>query len=319
MQSQSQPPSPALEVLQRGFLAEALHEVLNSGSEDLEAAGCDSRSLEVLQETAQVADALQQLQLDAPGSGPEDRSGALADAANQADAAAFAGAPSCALGVCAADLLAEALPPEGERQRALAAALPALEAALRQRCADVAAASGYGSSSDFSGLPDHIAQLQAAALQQREQQAEARCRAAAQGEEAVGLLARASRLLADITERHKLRGRKEADQAQAAALRAQCLFLREKLRVVELQLREATYSAATVPVLRRVAEEVEGALGEASAQLQQASTRLAQYRRLGPAFAVLADEHGAVLEALEEAEYELREIEQFRALAAVTG
>lgn len=51
----------------------------------------------------------------------------------------------------------------------------------------------------------------------------------------------------------------------------------------------------------------------------QASARLAQYKSLGPRFAALAAEHGSVLEALEEAEFELREIEQFRALAAVTG
>lgn len=52
---------------------------------------------------------------------------------------------------------------------------------------------------------------------------------------------------------------------------------------------------------------------------RQASARLAQFRRLGPAFVALADEHGAVLEALDEAQYELRELEQFQALAAVTG
>lgn len=51
----------------------------------------------------------------------------------------------------------------------------------------------------------------------------------------------------------------------------------------------------------------------------QASAQLARYRQLGPAFAALADEHGAVLEAIEEAEYELQEIEQFQALAAITG
>lgn len=51
----------------------------------------------------------------------------------------------------------------------------------------------------------------------------------------------------------------------------------------------------------------------------QATARLAHYRALGPGFEALADEHGSVLEALEEAEYELREIEQFRALGEVTG
>lgn len=136
-------------------------------------------------------------------------------------------------------------------------------------------------------------------------------------------------------------GAQEADEAHAAALRAQCCFLREKLRVVEvragrrgchaarfpaslgrgtcphpggvdselplqpgrparpaalaspaachecdaehcgslhlnvpplcaqLQLQEATYTAATVPALLRAAEEVERALAEAAAQLQQ--------------------------------------------------
>lgn len=40
---------------------------------------------------------------------------------------------------------------------------------------------------------------------------------------------------------------------------------------------------------------------------------------MGPQYAQLAAEHAGVLEALEEAEYELREVEQFQALAAVTG
>ncbi|KAL4429850.1 hypothetical protein ABPG77_010967 [Micractinium sp. CCAP 211/92] len=320
MDTQSQPPCPALEALQRAFLAEALQEVLGSSSDEMEAAGCDARSLEVLRETAQVADALQLLQLGAEGTAPTDQgvhSAALASL-DPSEASAFAGAPGSALGVSAADLLEEALPPEGERQRALAAALPALEAALQRRCADVAAACGYGAS-DCSGLPDYIAQLQEAGLQQRAEQAELHRRAAAQAEEALGLLGRAAQLLADIIERHKLRGRKAADEAHAAALSAQCIFLREKLRVVELQLQEATYSAATVPVLLQVGAEVERSLAEAAAQLQQASARLARYRQLGPAFAALADEYGAVLEALEEAEFELRELEQFQTLAAVTG
>lgn len=42
-------------------------------------------------------------------------------------------------------------------------------------------------------------------------QAVARRRAAEQAEEATSLLARASRLLADVIERHKLRGRKVGD------------------------------------------------------------------------------------------------------------
>ncbi len=47
--------------------------------------------------------------------------------------------------------------------------------------------------------------------------------------------------------------------------------------------------------------------------------RLQQYRSLGPGFEALAQEHGGVVQAVEEAEYELREIEQFAQLAAVTG
>lgn len=57
MPLQYQPPCPALEALQRSFLAEALQEVLGSSTENLEAAGCDSRSLGVLRETAQVGTA----------------------------------------------------------------------------------------------------------------------------------------------------------------------------------------------------------------------------------------------------------------------
>lgn len=51
----------------------------------------------------------------------------------------------------------------------------------------------------------------------------------------------------------------------------------------------------------------------------QARLQLAAYRAMGPSYARLAAEHAAVLEALEEAGYELAEVEQFRALAAVTG
>lgn len=40
--------------------------------------------------------------------------------------------------------------------------------------------------------------------------------------------------------------------------------------LLQLQLQEATYSPDTVTVLRRVAEEVEGAVGAATARLQQA-------------------------------------------------
>lgn len=129
----------------------------------------------------QVAAALQQLQLNTLCTAPADQDGSPAalSSLDTADPAMFVGASGSALGVSAANLLEEALPPEGQRQRALAAALPALEAALRRRCADVAAASGYGSSSDFSGLPDHISQLQEAALQQRAQQVGAASRAGA--------------------------------------------------------------------------------------------------------------------------------------------
>jgi hypothetical protein len=51
----------------------------------------------------------------------------------------------------------------------------------------------------------------------------------------------------------------------------------------------------------------------------QASLQLAQYVQMGPQFVQLSREHVAVLEQLEETEFELREIEQFRQLAKVTG
>lgn len=273
----------------------------------------------------QVADALNALHINFSGSSI--KRAADSSAAHPADgtaaaagaAAAFVGQPGTCLGVSQADLLAEALPPEEARQAALHAVLPALEAALVRRCSAVAAACGYESSTDFTGLPDHIRQLQAAADQQAASQGEVWSKAVAQAGEAVGLLMRSSQLLAGIVDKHKLTSRKEADEAQAAGLRSECVFLQEKLQTVQLQLQAATYSADTVKVLRQVAAEVERALAEATAQLQQASSRLAQYRSLGPEFAALAAEHGAVLEDLEEAEYELQEIEQFRALSAVNG
>ena len=131
--------------------------------------------------------------------------------------------------------------------------------------------------------------------------------------------------------------------------------------LLQLQLQQATYSAATVPVLCRVAEEVEGALAGSSAQLQQvgwldgwalrpcmmmppagdlwkiclprrppimrsltpfspqARLQLEQYRSMGPQYHQLAREHAAVVEALAEVSFELREVEQFRVLARVTG
>lgn len=51
----------------------------------------------------------------------------------------------------------------------------------------------------------------------------------------------------------------------------------------------------------------------------QASQRLRSYRALGSGFERLAREHAGLVRAVEEAEYELRELEQFRQLAAVTG
>lgn len=51
----------------------------------------------------------------------------------------------------------------------------------------------------------------------------------------------------------------------------------------------------------------------------QATQRLRRYRSLGPGFERLARELAGLLQALEEAEYELQELEQFRQLAAVTG
>jgi hypothetical protein len=78
------------------------------------------------------------------------------------DVAFFAGASTGALGVTGTDLLSEALPTEEARQQALQGALPAVEAQLQRRCHLVAAASGYGTD-DYTGLPDHINQLQSTA------------------------------------------------------------------------------------------------------------------------------------------------------------
>ncbi len=47
--------------------------------------------------------------------------------------------------------------------------------------------------------------------------------------------------------------------------------------------------------------------------------RLQQYQSLGPSFVEVAQQHAAVMQAIEEAEYELRVVEQFAQLAAVTG
>ncbi len=47
--------------------------------------------------------------------------------------------------------------------------------------------------------------------------------------------------------------------------------------------------------------------------------KLQQYRAMGPQYDQLAREYAAVGRQLEEAEYELQEIEQFRQLARVTG
>lgn len=132
---------------------------------------------------------------------------AAEEAAAAPSPAAFAGAPTGPLGVAAADLLAEALPPEAARRQALAAAAPALEAELLRRCRLVAAAAGYGSEAgDFSGLPDHIRQL----LEARSQasQVAAWRKAAAQAQQATSLLAEAGELLARLIRRHKLEGQR---------------------------------------------------------------------------------------------------------------
>ncbi|PRW60309.1 HAUS augmin-like complex subunit 4 [Chlorella sorokiniana] len=331
MEPQGQPTSGA-PALSLRLLAQCLQDVLGRPPE----AGVDAGSLEVLRQTAQVCAALQSLQLGgsvaASSSSGDDQQAAAsappaaprsdgedapaADAADAAALAAFAGDAHGRLGMSQADLLREALPPEDARAAALQAALPALEAELQRRCRLVAAASGY-SAEDYSGLPDHLRQL----VETRSQasQVEAWCKAAAQAQQAVELLTRASRLLAGLLERHKLQGQKEADEAQAAFLRCECGWLKEKIRLVQLQLQEATYTPDTVAVLRRVAEEVEGAVGAAAARLQQATLQLQQYRSLGPSFRAQAAEHAAVLQQLEETEYELREIEQFRQLARVTS
>ena len=121
----------------------------------------------------QVCAALQRLQLsssatEASSSGGEQQGAAQpaagGDAADAAALASFVGAPGACLGASPADLLREALPPEGARAAALQAALPAVEAELRWRCRLVAAASGY-SADDPSGLPDHLRQLAAARSQ----------------------------------------------------------------------------------------------------------------------------------------------------------
>ncbi|KAI7837046.1 hypothetical protein COHA_009123 [Chlorella ohadii] len=326
MEPPSQPSAPAA-ALSLQLLAQCLQDVLGRAPE----AGVDAASLQVLRQTAQVCAALQSLQLSGSTASSSDggiqQPGAASDSAapagtgteDGADAAAlasFAGDARGRLGVSQADLLREALPPEAARAAALQAVLPALEAELQRRCRLVAVASGY-SAEDHSGLPDHLRQL----VETRSQasQVEAWRKAAGQAQRAVELLTRASRLLAGLLERHKLQGQGEADEAQAVFLRCECSWLKEKIRLVQLQLQEATYSPDTVTVLRRVAEEVEGAVGAATARLQQATLQLQQYRSLGPPFLAQAAEHAAVLQQLEETEYELREIEQFRQLASVTS
>lgn len=106
-----------------------------------------------------MAAALQQLQL--CGSS-DDKAPSSSGGEAGVSAARFAGAPATRLGVCPADLLAEALPSQARRQAALTVALPALEAELQRRCRLVAAASGYGTD-DFTGLPDHLHLLKSTA------------------------------------------------------------------------------------------------------------------------------------------------------------
>ena len=125
--------------------------------------------------STQVSHALQHLRLSVSGGStsssvedatPSDSSGG-GGAPSASAAACFTGAAAGAgcLGVAEADLLAsEALPSAARRIQALAAALPAVEAELQRRCRLVAAASGYAAD-DFSGLSDHIRQLQTSASQ----------------------------------------------------------------------------------------------------------------------------------------------------------
>jgi hypothetical protein len=47
--------------------------------------------------------------------------------------------------------------------------------------------------------------------------------------------------------------------------------------------------------------------------------KLQQYRAMGAGFVQLARQHSEAVQAVEEAEYELRELEQYRQLAAVMG
>jgi hypothetical protein len=65
------------------------------------------------------------------------------------------------------------------------------------------------------------------------------------------------------------------------------LFSLACLRTVQLQLQQRTYTAQTVAVLQQVAAEVDGALGQATARLQQVRMRLARVVGQGARVSVL--------------------------------
>lgn len=146
----------------------------------------------------QVAAALQQLQPADGSSGDQE----LSDDSDE-PAARFAGTCGRPLGVSAADLLADALPSEGARRAALAAAAPLLEAELLRRCRLMATASGYATA-DPAGLPEHLRRLAAAAAASSAAQPEAWRRAVEAAQQAVEALMQASRLLCTTLQQHKL-------------------------------------------------------------------------------------------------------------------
>ncbi|KAI3429862.1 hypothetical protein D9Q98_010173 [Chlorella vulgaris] len=302
----------------RQMLREVLDAVANRATDS----AIDEIHLRTLRRTGLVTASLQQLQLcgtvgdsHASSSSGSDGEHAAGDAAATSH---FAGTLGCRLGVSPADLLAEALPSELERCAALAAVRPAVEAELQRRCRLVATASGY-SADDCTALPDHLGLLLTTAAASQAAQAGAWQAALGQAHEAVGLLAQAAQLLADMLRQHKLGSQKAANESQAAWLHSECAWLKEKLQLVELQLHDGTYTEATLPALRQVAEEVETTVGQAAARLKQATMKLQQYRAMGAGFLQLARQHSEAVQAVEEAEYELRELEQYRQLAAVMG
>jgi hypothetical protein len=86
--------------------------------------------------------------------------------------------------------------------------MPAVAAALERRCRLVATASGYGSTADFSGLPDHLTQLQAVAEAGRQAQIDAWRSTLEQTKAMSEALEEAAALLARLLEEHKLQGQR---------------------------------------------------------------------------------------------------------------